>query len=185
MQRGDAFEPSNPTPTSGKMHGSRPSVHTSKGYKIEKAILVHAPAEQCYAYWRDLTHLPRIMLYLESLTILDERRSHWVVKGPRGKNVEWDAEIINDHPNEMLAWRSLEGSSVSNAGSVHFHRVPGGNSTEVRVMMEYEPPAGKLGAALAKLFKEDPERQVEDTLERFKVIMEKREISGSLGRRAP
>src|SRR5438034_10305159 len=88
------------------------------------------------------------MSHLQSVKVLDDKRSHWVAKGPIGSDAEWDAEIINEIPNELIAWRSVDGSTVDNAGSVHFLPLRGG--TEVRVILRYYPPAGKLGAEIAK-----------------------------------
>jgi uncharacterized membrane protein len=110
------------------------------------------------------------MDHLESVTILDENRSHWVAKGPAGTKVEWDATIHNEIENELIAWRSLPGADVDNAGSVHF--TLSGNGTEVRVVLSYDPPAGKVGAAVAKLLGEEPSQQVEEDLRRFKQVIE-------------
>jgi uncharacterized membrane protein len=121
------------------------------------------------------------MDHLESVRILDGKRSHWVAKAPLGTSVEWDAEIINEEANELIGWRSLEGADVPNAGSVRFRPAPGGRGTEVRVNLEYNPPTGKLGAAFAKLLGEEPERQVEEDLRRFKQWMEAGEIPTTAG----
>jgi uncharacterized membrane protein len=101
-----------------------------------------------------------------------------VAKGPLGMRVEWDAELYNDNPNEMIAWRSLPGSDVATTGSVHFRSAPGGRGTEIRVILKYDPPAGKLGAAAAKLFGEEPEQQIRDDLGRLKQLLE----AGTTGR---
>jgi uncharacterized membrane protein len=108
-------------------------------------------------------------------------RSHWVAKGPLGIRVQWDAEIYNENPNEMIAWRSLEGADVDNTGSVHFTPAPPGRGTEVRVVLKYNPPAGKLGAGIAKLFGEDPKQQIRDDLRRFKQLVEAGEITTTEG----
>ncbi len=108
--------------------------------------------------------------------MVDVRRSHWTAKAPAGASVEWEAEIHNEIPNELIAWRSLPGSDVPNAGSVHFRDVPGG--TEVRVVLAYEPPAGRVGAAIARLFGEEPSQQVAEDLDRFREIMEARVPAG-------
>ena len=129
------------------------------------------PVEELYQFWRNFENLPRFMDHLESVTIIDEGRSHWVVKGPAGIRVEWDAEIHNEIPNELIAWRSLAGSEVDNAGSVHFMPTEIGD-TEVRVVLRYDPPAGKLGATVARLFGEEPSRQVAEDLRRLKQVVE-------------
>ena len=115
------------------------------------------------------------MSHLKEVRVLDEKRSHWVACGPAGYTVEWDAEIINDEPNALIAWRSLEGSDVDHAGSVRFVPAPGGagdRGTEVKVVMDYIPPAGRLGALIAKLFGEEPQQQIQEDLRKFKRIME-------------
>jgi uncharacterized membrane protein len=119
------------------------------------------------------------MDHLESVTVLDENRSHWVAKAPVGTKVEWDAVIHNEIDDELIAWRSLPGADVSNAGSVHFTPLGNGISTEVLVVLSYEPPAGKLGAAVAKLLGEEPSKQIEDDLRRFKQVMEASEVRGN------
>jgi uncharacterized membrane protein len=118
------------------------------------------------------------MDHLESVTMLDENRSQWVAKGPAGTKVEWDATIHNEIENELIAWRSLPGADVDNAGSVHF--TLSGNGTEVRVVLSYDPPAGKVGAAVAKLLGEEPSQQVEEDLRRFKQVIEAAETPGRM-----
>jgi uncharacterized membrane protein len=103
--------------------------------------------------------------------VLDDKRSHWVAKAPAGREVEWNAEIINEEPNALIAWRSLGGADVDNAGSVRFHDAAGGG-TELRVVLDYIPPAGKVGKWVATLFGEAPEQQIKDDLHRFKQLME-------------
>lgn len=141
-----------------------------------RAITVARPVEECYATWRDFEGLPRFMRHLESVTMLDEHRSHWVAKAPAGARVEWDAETVEDVPNERISWRSLPGSDVHNAGTVAFRPAPQGRGTEVRVIMEYKPPLGKLGQKVAKLFREEPGQQVYDDLRHFKQLLEVGEI---------
>jgi uncharacterized membrane protein len=152
------------------------SVPAGKGIKVEKSVTVNRPPEELYRFWRNFENLPRFMNHLESVRELGEGRSHWVAKAPAGKTVEWDAEIYNEKENELIAWRSLEGADIPNAGSVRFERAPGGRGTEVKVALEYDPPAGSLGAAVAKLFGEEPEQQVQEDLRRFKQVMEAGEV---------
>jgi uncharacterized membrane protein len=143
---------------------------------VRKAIIVNRSPEELYRYWRDFRNLPRFMKNLESVVATGDKRSHWVAKGPGGKKVEWDAEIIEDRPNEMIAWRSIEGAEVPNWGSVRFEPAPGGRGTLVRVEMQYSPPGGLLGVTIAKLFGRGPEQQIEEDLRRFKQVMETGEI---------
>jgi uncharacterized membrane protein len=155
------------------------SVPRGKGIKIEKSVTVARPVDEVYRFWRNLENLPRFMDHLESVTVVDENRSHWVAKAPAGTKVEWDATIHNEIENELISWRSLPGSDVNNAGSVHFTPVGNGDRTEVTVVLSYQPPAGKLGAAVAKLLGEEPSKQVEDDLRRFKQVIESVETSGN------
>jgi uncharacterized membrane protein len=154
------------------------------GVPVEKVVTVNRSAEECYTFWRNLENLPRFMRHLESVEAIDERRSHWVAKAPAGTTVEWDAEITEDRPNQMLAWRTLEGSDIPNSGTVRFEPAPPGRGTILRVSMQYDPPAGQLGAAVAKLFGEEPQQQVADDLRRFKQLLETGEIPTTVGQSA-
>jgi uncharacterized membrane protein len=155
------------------------SVQRGEGIKVEKSVVVNRPVREVYRFWRNFENLPRFMDHLEAVTVIDETRSHWVAKAPAGTRVEWDAVIHNEIEDELIAWRSLPGSDVSNAGSVHFTPLGDGSQTEVRVVLSYDPPAGKVGAAVAKLLGEEPSRQVEDDLRRFKQVMEAVEAPGN------
>lgn len=152
------------------------SVPAKQGVRVEKSIIVNRPARELHDFWRDLQNLPGVMSHIESVVKIDDDRSHWVAKGPLGSKVEWDAEVINEIPGELIAWRSLEGSTVDSAGSVHFQELPGGRGTRVSVTLKYNPPAGKLGAAVSKLLGEDPEKQIREDLRRFRQLMESGEI---------
>ncbi|HEU5102298.1 MAG TPA: SRPBCC family protein [Roseiflexaceae bacterium] len=149
--------------------------------RVEKSLTIERPAEDLYRFWRDFANLPRFMKHLESVSVSGERRSHWVARGPAGTTIAWDAEMSEDRPNELIAWRSLPGADVENAGSVRFEPATGGRGTLVRVVFDYTPPAGALGAAVAKLFGEEPRQQVEGDLRRFKNIMEAGEIPTTSG----
>jgi uncharacterized membrane protein len=147
------------------------SVRRGEGVRVDERIVLNRARSEVYRFWRDLANLPRFMDHLESVTVLDEARSHWVAKGPAGTRVEWDAVIHHEIPNELIAWRSLEGSQVNNAGSVHFSPTENGD-TEVRVVLRYDPPAGKAGATVAWLFGEEPSGQVAEDLRRLKQVVE-------------
>jgi uncharacterized membrane protein len=155
------------------------SVRRGEGIKVEKSVTVDRPVQEVYRFWRNFENLPRFMDHLESVTVIDETRSHWVAKAPAGSKVEWDAAIHNEIEGQLIAWRSLPGSDVNNAGSVHFTPVGDRSRTEVRVVLSYDPPAGKLGAAVAKLLGEEPSKQVEGDLRRFKQVMEGAEVPGN------
>lgn len=163
--------------------GDRPqvSVPHKQGVRVEKSFTVDRPVEEVYAFWRDFENLPRFMQHLESVEVKDDKRSHWVAKAPAGMSVEWDAEIVNEVPNEVIGWRSVESSQVANAGSVRFREAPGGRGTYVDVDMEYVPPADVVGNLIARLFGEAPDVQVESDLRRFKQIMEAGEVPTTEG----
>jgi uncharacterized membrane protein len=148
---------------------------------VQATIAVNRPPEELYRFWRELQNLPRVMPHLESVQPLGDECFHWVAKGPAGTRVEWDSEIIDDRPNERLAWRSLEGSDVYNAGSVRFDPAPAGRGTYVTVELLYEPPAGTLGVAMAKLFGRDAGQEVRADLRAFKMLMETGEIATTEG----
>lgn len=158
--------------TADKPESPAASVPAGAGVKVEKAITIHCPPAELYRYWRDFANLPRFMKHLQSVTTIDPNRSHWIAAGPLRLVVEWDAEVINEKENELIAWRSLPGSEVDTAGSVHFIAGAGHRSTEVKVTLKYNPPAGKAGAAIARWFSEAPEQQIEEDLQRFKQLME-------------
>jgi uncharacterized membrane protein len=143
---------------------------------VRKSITVGRPAEELYRFWRDFHNLPRFMRHLESVQVIDERRSHWKAKAPFGRTIEWDAEIIEEGPNELIAWRSLEGADLPNYGAVTFEPAPGGRGTIIRVDLHYEPPGGIIGATLAKLLGKEPGQQVQEDLRAFKQLMETGEI---------
>jgi uncharacterized membrane protein len=129
-----------------------------------------------YWFWRDFENLPRFMTHLIDVDTTTDGRSHWVARGPLGIKFEWDAEIFADIPGEAIGWKSLDGSDVDTAGSVHFRQLPHGRGTEVRVSLKYDPPLGKVGTAVAKLFGEAPEQQIRDDMRRLKQILEAGEI---------
>ena len=151
------------------------------GTKVEHSVIVMKPAADVYRFWRDLENLPRFMTHLLDVDTTTDGRSHWVAQGPLGLKVEWDAEIVQDKPNELISWKSLDGSDVDTAGSVHFRELPHNRGTEVRVVLKYDPPAGKLGTAVARLVGKSPDAQIRADLRRFKQIMETGEIPTTHG----
>jgi uncharacterized membrane protein len=144
---------------------------------LETSIAIDKSPAELYAFWRDFKNLPRFMRNLESVTELSRTQSHWVAKGPGGSRVEWDAEIYTEKENELIAWRSLEDADFVNAGSVRFQDGPEGHGTFVRVTMNYNPPAGKVGAALVQLLGAEPAQLIKEDLRRLKQIMEAGEIA--------
>lgn len=143
---------------------------------LKSTITVFRSPEEVYGFWHDFENLPRFMSYLESVQVTGAGRSHWKAKTPVGTTVEWDAEIVDDQPNTRIAWRSLEGAELPNTGSVQFKPAPGGRGTEVHVQMRYDPPAGVIGEAIARLFGEVPQEQVKLDLRRFKQVIETGEV---------
>lgn len=156
------------------------SVPYGKGVRVEETVTIDASPERVYAFWRNFANLSRFMHNVESVNVLDSKRSHWVVRGPAGTKVEWDAEIINEIPNELIGWRSINCSQIDNAGSVHFAPArDGGRGTELRVILRYDPPAGVVGAAISKFLGEDPAIQVEEDLLRLKMLLETGRVTAS------
>lgn len=157
------------------------AVGTEKGIKVEKTVTINKPAEELYAFWRNFENLPKFMQHLKSVTVIDETQSHWVAKAPLNTSVEWDAAILKDEPNHLIAWASKAGADIENTGFIRFNPATGGRGTEVKVVMEYNPPGGSVTAAIAKLFGEEPEQQIGDELNRFKQLMETGEIATTQG----
>jgi uncharacterized membrane protein len=144
--------------------------------RVKESVAISRPPEEVYAFWHDFSNLPRFMAHLESVRMSNQGRSHWVAKAPGGTTVEWDAETTEDRPNELIAWRSVEGSQIPNRGTVRFERAPGNRGTLVHVDLEYEPPGGGLGAMIAKLFGEEPAQQVRGDLRRLRSVIETGEV---------
>jgi uncharacterized membrane protein len=162
------------TPSSQPLEGHR-------GQRVQQSITINRSPEECYRFWRDLERLPAFMQHLESVQVTDERHSHWRARGPAGTSVEWDAEITEDQPGQLLGWRSVKGSKVENAGTVRFTPAPGGKGTIVQVQLRYQPPAGLAGVMIAKLFGEEPSQQIKMDLRRFKQLIETGEIPTTHG----
>jgi uncharacterized membrane protein len=155
-------------------HGSdttKEALRGGGGIQVEESIRINQPVHTVYRFWRDLENLPRILSHLEDVQVFDSKRSHWIAKAPAGTTVEWDAEIINEEQNRLIGWRSIGDRDIYTAGSVRFfERGPMG--TELRVRLQYQPPAGKLGALFASLFGQEPSQQIRQDLERLKATME-------------
>ncbi|MFB2983330.1 SRPBCC family protein [Microseira sp. BLCC-F43] len=149
--------------------------------KVEKTVTINSSPEELYRFWHDFENLPRFMKHLKFVKVYDEKRSHWIANAPLGNSVEWDAEIINDQENRLIAWASVEGADIDNSGFVRFQPAPARRGTEVKVVIEYNPPGGAIGATVAKLFGEEPEQQIGDDLRRFKQIIEAGEIATTEG----
>ena len=152
--------------------GASPQAYFNRSIQVCHSFTVNRTPWDLYAYWRKLENLPRILSYLESVTVIDDKRSHWVAKGPLDLTWEWDAEIINDEPNRLIAWRSLGNADVDNAGSVTFIPGPGDRGTEVKVVIDYIPTGGRFGQIIAKAMGRDPSAEIRQGLLDFKRFME-------------
>ncbi len=157
------------------------TVGMNQSIKVEKTVTINKPADELYRYWHNFEYLPTFMKHLKSVKVLSNTRSHWVASAPLGTSVEWDADLVNDQENQLIAWASVEGADIDNSGFVRFTPAPGGRGTEVKVVIEYNPPGGVIGAGIAKLFGEEPEQQAGDDLRRFKQLMEAGEIATTEG----
>jgi uncharacterized membrane protein len=160
-------------------HSPEAVIPAREGVRIDETIVVDRPVALVYGCWRRYENLPLFMKHLVDVRQTGETTSHWVARGPAGFEVEWDAELINDIENELIAWKTISHSDVENAGSVHFQSLNDDSVTRVHVELKYNPPAGKLGAAFAKLLGEDPRKQVREALERFKEMIEAEEFKPS------
>ena len=158
---------------------TRQQLSGGRGVHVEESVTINKPIAEVYRFWRDFENLPQFMQHLESVSQREAGVSHWVAKGPGGIKMQWDARIINEIENKVIGWQSLDGSSVSTAGSVNFDETEHG--TRVRVHLQYAPPAGRLGAAVARLFREEPNVQVREDLRRFKQLLETGELPTTEG----
>jgi uncharacterized membrane protein len=155
-----------------------------QGIQVQRAVTVNKPRDELFRIWRNFENLPRFMTHLNRVDVDESTggtRSHWVAKAPFGREVEWDSDVIEERENEHLAWKSLPGSVVESTGAVEFSDAPGGRGTIVKVTMEYHPPAGSMGAAIAKLLGEEPALQIKEDLRHFKQVMETGEIASVEG----
>lgn len=143
-----------------------------------RTLTIDRPRDELYAFWRDFANLSRILRNVEQVTVLDEKRSRWKVKGPNG-SYEWESVITEDEPGRLIAWRSAEGGDVENSGRIEFLDAPPGRGTWVRAVLAYQPPMGFIGKAVAKLTQKEPQISSTRDLRRFKQLMETGEISTS------
>ncbi|MGI8502771.1 MAG: SRPBCC family protein [Hassallia sp.] len=157
------------------------AIGINKSIKVEKTVTINKPADELYRFWHDFENLPTFMKHLKSVSVQNDKRSHWIANAPLDSSVEWDADILEDRENEFISWASVEGADVENSGFIRFKKAPGDRGTEVKVVLEYSPPGGALAAAFAKLFGEEPEQQIGDDLRRFKMLMEAGEIATTEG----
>ena len=153
-----------------------------KPLRVEKTVSIQNKSpEELYQFWHNFENLPTFMKHLKSVTVISDKRSHWVANAPLGNSVEWDADIIEDRPNQLISWASVADATVENSGFVRFQAGPPGRGTEVKVVLEYSVPGGALTAAIATIFGENPEQQIGDDLRRFKMLMGTGEIATTEG----
>lgn len=151
----------------------RHKMHSDRALKIERSIRIQRSAKDLYTFWRQLDNLPTIMSQVRSVEPLDDRRSHWIINTlPGAPTIEWDAEIINEVENERIGWKTLAGATVEHAGSVQFKPLNGERQTLLTITLQYDPPAGAIGAAIADLLEQEPGQKIARDLERFKQAME-------------
>ena len=163
--------------TAGTGEDTRRALGGSAGVIVEESVTINRSSAELYRFWRNLENLPRFMSHLESVERITDTLSRWRAKGPAGRDVEWNAEIINEVPNQVIGWRSIEGSDVVSAGSVNFEEAGPGRGTRVRVRLQYSPPGGKVGAAIAKMMGRDPATEIREDLRRFKQLIEAGEVA--------
>jgi len=145
---------------------------------VARAVTINRPREDCYAFWRDFTNLPPILDNVVRIEVLDNERSHWVVKSPGGGIVEWDSRITEDREGELIAWASEEGADIPNSGRIEF-RDAGNRGTVVVATINYDQPFGTLGRVISRIFQREPKMQAQRDLRRFKQLMETGEIATS------
>lgn len=160
---------------------SRTALGGQRGTHVEEVVNINKPPAELFRSWQDVERLPEFMHNLISVKKQDDVRSHWIVRGPGGKELQWDAEIINQVQNELIGWRTLRGADVVSAGSVRFKVLEDGRGTEVRVRMQYGPPLGRVGAGVARLFGKSPSQTVREDLRRFKQLAESGEVATIAG----
>ncbi|MEH2272157.1 MAG: SRPBCC family protein [Nostoc sp.] len=157
------------------------AIGINQSIKVEKTVTINKSAEELYRFWHNFENLPTFMKHLKSVQVYNEKRSHWIANAPLGNSVEWDAEILEDRENEFISWASVEGADIDNSGFVRFQKASGDRGTEVKIVLEYNPPGGALAATVAKFFGEEPQQQIGDELRRFKMLMEAGEIATTEG----
>ena len=143
---------------------------------VARSVTINRPVGELFTFFRDFSNLPSFMENVVRIDILDDTRSHWVVKAPGGGTVEWTARITDEAPNSVIAWASEEGADVPNSGHVTF-RDAGARGTVVSATILYDPPAGFIGKIIAKMFQREPAIQARRDLRRFKQLMETGEIA--------
>ncbi|MGE0702658.1 MAG: SRPBCC family protein [Vicinamibacterales bacterium] len=156
---------------------TRTALAGKRGVNVRESVRIERTADELYRFWRRFDNLPRFMHHLDKVVDLGDGRSRWTATGPAGSKVEWEAELVNDVENNVIAWRSLPGSDVVTAGSVTFRPVRAGGSTQITVNLQYEPPAGRAGSVVAWMFGHEPSQMIREDLRRLKQILEAGELA--------
>jgi uncharacterized membrane protein len=146
---------------------------------VGRTVTIGRPREEVYAFWRDFPNLATVMENIERIDTIDARRSHWVVKAPAGRTVEWDSVITDDEPGRLIAWQSVEGADVKSSGRVEFLDAAPGRGTMVRATVAYDPTAGTIGQWIAKILQREPNLQIRRDLRRLKQFLETGEVTSS------
>lgn len=158
------------------------AIEGTQNIRVEQSVTIADKSpEELYRFWRNFENLPSFMHHLQSVKIIDDKRSHWVAKAPFDKTIEWDAEIIGDRQNQLIAWTSVEGSDIEHSGFVRFQIAPGGRGTKVKIVLEYNPPGGKITDTFSQLIGKATEKEIKQEIRRFKMLMEAGEVATTDG----
>lgn len=168
-----------PATTARTSAGQSQAVDKDEGAIVGRTVTINKPRQEVYDFWRDFSNLATVMENVERIDVIDKTRSHWVVKAPGGRMVEWDALVTKDEPGRLIAWESAEGADIVNAGRVEFLDAAPGRGTMVRATITYDPPGGVVGEWIAKLLQREPNVQARGDLRRFKQFMETGEVTSS------
>jgi uncharacterized membrane protein len=155
-----------------QQHSRNLGVPAKRGVKVETAVVINRPAAELYRYWRDVENIPNVLDHVTAVIQLDEKHSRWIAEGPLDQPLEWQAEILTERENELIAWRSLPDSDLDTAGSIRFEELPADRGTAITLSLKYDPPGGKVAAMVARLFGRNPEQELKAGLRRFKQLME-------------
>jgi uncharacterized membrane protein len=142
-------------------------------------VTIARPRDEIYDFWRDFSNLALVMENVERVDTIDRKRSHWVVKAPGGRRVEWDSVVTDDDPGRLIAWQSVEGADVTSSGRIEFLDAAPGRGTMVRATIAYDPPAGVVGEWIAKILQREPNVQARRDLRRLKQYLETGEVTTS------
>ena len=138
--------------------------------RLQESVEVNAPASECYDQWMRFEEFPQFMVHVKSVTRQGDRRWHWIVDGPLGKKLEWDAEMDGNERDRIISWHSVSEPEVGVQGAVLFEELSPG-LTRITSTIQYEPPAGVMGELVGQVFS-NPQQMVRQDLDNFKKLME-------------